>query len=121
MNDDAICFAVLLKIVFRPIGSNFSRVVDHDVPIGKLKFRFVPAFCPAVYDTPAFRLINRETDRVLFVIDDVHKNAAAVEVRVVCVELRKSAGEIVGEDLVADNEAAQASHAAGIHPPCLIV
>ena len=78
MNDDAICFAVLLKIVFRPIGSNFSRVVDHDVPIGKLKFRFVLAFCPAVYDAPALRGIDREANRILFVIDDIHEDAAAV-------------------------------------------
>src|SRR6267378_8382268 len=90
MHDDAICFAFNFEIVFGPIGSNFSRVIDHDVPIWELKIRFVLAFCPAVYDAPALRGIDREADRILFVIDDVHKNATAVEVSMARVELRKS-------------------------------
>src|ERR1700682_2762425 len=73
---------------------------------------------PTVRNAPVFWRINDQPDRVRLVIHDIHEEVAAVEVRMARVELRKSAGEIVGEDSIADDYDAIAAPS---DAPCLIV
>jgi len=87
MNDDVISFAVDVESVVSPIGRNFSWGVDHNVPIRELKICLIFLLCAAIDDAPAIRRFDREADRILLMIDDVHKHAAAVEVRVTRIEL----------------------------------
>src|SRR5437867_7022694 len=101
MNHNVIRLAGYLKVIDSPVGSDLCWRIDHDVPIGKLPFALAGTVGAAVNDAPVLRWFDYEPDRVLFVIDDIHEDATAVEVCVSRVELRKGAREIVAEDLVA--------------------
>src|ERR1051325_4277125 len=55
---------------------------------------------------------------IRFVIDDVHEDRAAIEIRMARIELRESSGQIVTKNLVTDR------HGVAIHgrdPPGLVV
>src|SRR6266700_2932925 len=118
MNRDVIRLASHLKIIDGPVGRDLGRGVDHDVPIGKLPFALAGMVGAAVNNAPVFRWIDYELDRVLFVIDDIHEDAAAIEVCVARVELRKGAREIVAENLVAYHHVLQT---VGMNAPGLVI
>ena len=91
MDHDVILLAVDTEIVFSPIRRDLSRRIDHDVPVGKLKLDLILLVHSAVDDAPTLRRIDRETHWILFMIYDVHEDAAAVEIRMTSIKLRKRA------------------------------
>src|ERR1051325_5199 len=124
MNDDVIGLVIDAECLVRPVRGNFSWRVRHDVPICELKVCLIFLFSAAVDDAPALRRIDRKADRILFVVNDVNENAAAVEVRVTRVELRKGSGQIVGEDFVAEFEPGyifDSAESTNLHAPRLII
>ena len=122
MHDDVISLSIDVEIVLGPIRSNLSRRIDHHVPIRKLEFTLVLLFGAAVDNLPTRRRLDRKSDRIRFVIHDVHKDAAAIDVRVARVELRKSPGKIVTEHFVAEHQRHPGvSVLLQVDAPCLIV
>ena len=104
MDHHVISFSVNLEFIVGPVRRDLSRRVSHDVPIRKLKFALVLLLGPAIDDVPTPGRIDRQGHWILFVIDDVHEEVAAVEIRMTRIELRKSAGQIVGKNFVAEHQ-----------------
>src|SRR5204863_6589 len=108
MNDYLIGLAVNCEIVLSPIRRDFRRRVDHEVPIRKLPLMLILAFHATVDNAPVFRRIDIQGHRILFVIDEVHKDTATVEVCMTRIELRESSREIVGKNLVTNTNSISA-------------
>src|SRR5262245_28830769 len=102
MDHYVILAPVDLKIILGPVWSDFGWGIDHDVPIGKLPFQLSGVVLAAIHDPPVLWRLNTQLHRIRFVIDHIHEDIPAVEVRMASIELRKSAGQIVAEHLVAE-------------------
>ena len=98
------------ECVIGPIGRDFSRRIDHDVPIRKVPFALVATLDAPVDDAPSVRRINRECHRIRFMVHDIHEQIAAIEIRVMRVELREGPRQIIAVDFVSDRGAVCVVH-----------
>ena len=77
---NAVCLSINFEIILGPVGRNFRRRIDHDVPVRKLPLALISTVHAAINDAPVFLRIDFELHRILLMIHDVHEDAPAVEV-----------------------------------------
>src|ERR1043166_1283558 len=69
-----------LKLIFRPVWRDFSWGINHHVVVRKLPPATIGAIGSPVDDAPTRRRIDRQRHWIRLVIDNVHKQAATVEI-----------------------------------------